>query len=287
MTSQLIDQDPALPGLQSPACPFVVVTGGKGGVGKTTVAANLGVSLAKGRALGDPLLVDLDFALANLDVVLGLRPERNLGDFFSRTHGIEECLHEGPSGLKILPAASGSLEWARPDQARRQRLIEALVDHSPSCGVLVGDSAAGIGPDVLDFALLADRVLVVTTPDPAAVTDAYGVIKALDALSRERECELPTPQVFVNLAGDAAQAREVALRLGEVCQRFLARSPQLIGWMPSSRALRRAAALQRPVVESDPRCSASQAIDRLAARLGRSLGLSTARPLKGQESHGR
>jgi flagellar biosynthesis protein FlhG len=131
---------------------------------------------------------------------------------------------------------------------------------------VLGDSPAGIGPDVLDSAAHADRVLVVTTPEPAALTDAYSVMKALDAHARSAEREIPTPDVFVNLATDAAHARGVAGRLRAACERFLCRSPRLVGWMPRSRGVLSAAGRQEPFVVSDPRSVPARAMRQLARR---------------------
>lgn len=241
--------------------PFLLVTGGKGGVGKTTVAANLGVAL--GRTGADPLLVDLDFALANLDVALGVRPVHTVEDFLDGRRDLEACLHPAPGGVRMLPAGSGSYEMGRPDPRRRVRLREAL--SRIDTGIVVGDSPAGIGDDVLDFAIMAERVLVVTTPEPAAVTDAYGVIKAVDAYAADRGVEVPTPELFVNLATDAREARTVASKLSTICERFLARSPRFVGWMPRSRIVLRGIVGQRPFVLDDPESPPARCLERLSA----------------------
>ena len=242
--------------------PFVLVTGGKGGVGKTALAANLGIELARvGR---DPLVCDLDFALANLDVVLGVPAPFTARDVLDGTRPLEDCVVEAPGGIHILAAGSGS--WARSTLGPLERVrLHAAAVESPA-EIVVGDSPAGIGDDVLDFAALADRVLVVTTPEPAAVTDAYGVIKAIDAFARDRQLEVPTPEVFVNMVRDAAEARIVIEKLSEVCERFLARVPRFAGWMPRSRAVLRGAIEQRPFVLQDPKCLAARQVGRLARR---------------------
>jgi flagellar biosynthesis protein FlhG len=236
------------------------VTGGKGGVGKTTVAANLGVLL--GRSGADPLLVDLDFGLANLDVTLGVRPVHTVEDFLAGRRDLEACLHPTPGGARMLPAGSGSYEMGRPDPRRRVRLREAF--SRVDAGIVVGDSPAGIGDDVLDFAVMAERVLVVTTPEPAAVTDAYGVIKAVDAYAADHGVEVPTPELFVNLATDAREARTVAEKLAAICERFLARSPRFVGWMPRSRTVLRGIVEQRPFVLEDDGSPAGRCLERLS-----------------------
>jgi len=208
--------------------PFVLVTGGKGGVGKSTLAANLGVELA--RTGSRPLLADLDFGLANLDVFLGLEPRDRVAELLGGRE-LSACLATGPEGLSVLTAGSGSPPSASPDDARRRRLLSCILEEPAPCDLVLGDSAAGIGGDVLGFATAADRVLVVTTPDPAALTDAYAVVKAVDFQARREGLEVPTPELFVNLAADASEARSVAEKLRAVCTRFLARSPRFVGWM--------------------------------------------------------
>ena len=250
--------------MSAASCPMILVTGGKGGVGKTTLAANLGVALAKRARV---LVADFDLGLANLDVMLGLRAEATVEHYLDGSRPIRECVVEGPDGLDVLAAGSGVHALARLDDERRQRLLAGIAELSSRYDFVVADSAAGIGPDVLTFAAAADRVVVVTTPEPAAVTDAYGVLKALDGFAGERSVEIPTPEVFVNLADGATAARRVAERIRSVSERFLVRSPRYVGWMPRSRGVQESVAAQRPFAASDPRSLASRCLMRLAERL--------------------
>ena len=145
---------------------------------------------------------------------------------------------------------------------------------------MVGDSPAGIGGDVVDFGVRATRVLVVTTPEPAAVTDAYGVIKALDSFATSREVELPTPDLFINMAASAEEARSVSEKLGTVCRRFLSRSPRLAGWMPRARTVLLSVAAQEPFVLRDPRSLAARCMRRLARRYSHLAGREVQSPLQ-------
>jgi flagellar biosynthesis protein FlhG len=252
----------------------VLVTGGKGGVGKSTLAANLGVELARTGAR--VLLVDLDLGLANLDVLLKLERRAPLEDLLAGRLSIEDCIVAGPAGLDVLPAASGVPELARPDADRRAHLFGELVRASADYDLILGDTAAGIGEDVLAFAAAATRVLVVTAPDPAAVTDAYGVIKALDVWSREADHgvgrEVATPELVVNFAAGVEEARRIAERLRTTAERFLARSPRLVGWLPRSRTVLSCALAQRPFVLANPEASVTRRVRTLSERLSSLTG---------------
>ncbi|MFT4539827.1 MAG: flagellar biosynthesis protein FlhG [Planctomycetota bacterium] len=219
------------------SAPFVLVTGGKGGVGKTTLSARLGVELSE-RGLR-VLLVDLDLGLANLDLMLGTTPVLTLEEALLQGHPIRECVVEGPSGVHLLPAASGVAELATQHASVRARLLEGLAEISSDYDIVLGDSAAGIGPDVLSFAAIAQRVLVVTTPDVGALTDAYGLIKALDHHGTTTGRDIPTPELVINLANGVEQAANLAGKLRGMCERFLSRSPRQAGWLPSAPNLAR------------------------------------------------
>ncbi|MBI5434171.1 MAG: AAA family ATPase [Planctomycetes bacterium] len=247
--------------------PFLLVTGGKGGVGKTTVAVNLALELA--RTGKRPLLVDLDLGLANVDVLMRLAAPRTLEDALSGACRFEDCVVAAPHGLFVLPASSGVADLAALDPERRARLAAGLAELSARYDCVIGDSAAGIGADVLAFASRADCVLVVTTPEPAALTDAYGLIKALDELARQHGGDVPTPELLINLCDGIDQAEFVGRKLRAVCERFLARSPRLAGWLPRSRAVSESVSTQRPFVLGSQRSLESHCLRSLADRVWR------------------
>ncbi len=223
--------------------PFVLVTGGKGGVGKSTLAANLALSVAsEGRSV---LLVDLDLGLGDLETLLSLPAGPSLEEALDGG-GLETALRHGPAGLDVLPAANGSERLARGDAELRSRLLEQLAVLASRYELVIGDSAAGIGPDVLAFACLADRVLITTTPDVTALTDAYGLIKALDRYGARTGADVPTPELVVNQASDVAEADGIARKLRSICERFLCRSPRHAGWLPRSTAIASAVGRGRP-----------------------------------------
>lgn len=242
----------------------VTVTGGKGGVGKSSVAANLAATLAK-RGLR-VLCCDLDFALGNLNVLLGIEPTRNVEDYFDGLEDLRSCITRDSGGFDLLPAGSGTRELARPVRARREALFADLAELSTDYDWIVLDTAAGIGSDVLEACLLADRTVLVTGPEPTALTDAYGLLKALDGLAGERGLSLSTPELFINRVAGPEAAEAIASRLSRVAERFLSRAPRLAGWCPDSREVAQASHGQRPFVEVRPSALATRAIERLAAR---------------------
>ena len=253
----------------SPAmqAPFVLISGGKGGVGKTMLAVNLAVQLAsEGQRV---LLVDLDLGLADAHVLLSLAPQITLAAALAGRRPMRDCVVRAPGGFDLLAAESGAHELARDDEGRRVRLLGALAELSCEYDIVLGDSAAGIGSDVLGFAAAADRVLLVTTPDPTAIADAYGMIKALDAYSAARGIDLPTPELVLNQVDGADQADGLATRLRGVCERFLVRSPRLAGWLPRSASVVASIASQRPFALDRPLSLENHCLRRLSSRVQR------------------
>lgn len=268
------------------APPMVVFSGGKGGVGKTLLAANAAVELARrGHRV---LLVDLDLGLADLDVVLQLSCPHTIEDALAGRVSLRECVVRGPAGVAVLSASSGTPSMARLDADRRAHLFELLFELARDFDVVVADGAAGIGPDVLDACVLADHVFVVTTPEATALTDAYGLIKALHSWSAEHGRDVPTPELVINQSRSLEEAEFTASKLRAVCERFLARSPRSAGWMPDSPAIARSAATQRPFVLEPDRGLPWSCLGRIASRLERlCLGAVLIGAPQGVATHGR
>ena len=250
--------------------PIVLVAGGKGGVGKTTIATNLALALAKrGKRT---LLVDLDLGLADTLVMLKLSARRTIEDALMERCTFQDCILRTEHGIDVLPAGSGTPEMGYLSTELRRRLCATLRELAGSYDIVIADAAAGIGPDVLAFCGLADHVLVVTTPDPAAITDAYGLIKALHTFAAANDQEVATPELLINRADGIEEAEATAAKLRLVCERFLSRSPRNAGWMPGSGAVELAARFQRPFA-LDPRPSlAVSCLAALTTRIARLAG---------------
>ena len=198
---------------------------------------------------------------------------------------LADCVVRYRRGFDVLPASSGTAAMGDLGAGRRERLLEGLSRLGERYDIVVADGAAGIGPDVLGIAAAADHVLVVTTPEPAAVTDAYGLIKAVGGWADGAGAELSTPELVINRARGVDEARATAHKLRAVCERFLARSPRMTGWLPASQVVALAAARQAPFVtgETDAADGGRRALlascvtrigDRLEALLPRSAALS-------------
>lgn len=266
--------------------PFVLFTGGKGGVGKSILAANAAVALAsRGHRV---LLADLDLGLADLDVLLRLSFEHTIEDALLGRARFADCVVEGPGGVRVLGGSSGTAAMGRLHDDERAKLLAGLFELSRGHDVVIADGAAGIGPEVLETCALADHVLVVTTPEPTALTDAYGLVKALHQASVEHGRDVPTPEIVVNQSRSVEEAEHAAAKLRSVCERFLARSPRTAGWMPASTAVARSAALQQPFALATSDGLATGQLARFVARIERlALGAARAPVAQGKGTHGR
>ncbi len=246
-------------------CFSVALASGKGGVGKTTIAANLAVALAGFGAR--VTLVDGDLSLANLDVLLGVIPEKTIEHYFFGDVPLDEIIVEGPRGVRVVAAGSGLQELTQLPGSAFDRLFEALGQLRATSDVLIFDNAAGIGPQVSEIAIRSSRVLLVTWPEPAALVDAYAALKVL----ARRRPQLPVG-LLVNGVRDEAEARRVHRRLCAASERFLGRRLGLDGWVPNDRAVREAAIDQRPALLAEPMAPASRQIELLAASYLRFVG---------------
>ncbi|WP_026340408.1 MinD/ParA family protein [Thioalkalivibrio thiocyanoxidans] len=232
---------------QTPLPRVLAVTSGKGGVGKSSIAVNLGITLARaGRRV---CVLDADTGLANVNILLGLHPEQGLPEVLAGECPIEDVLLDGPYGMKVIPGASGIRDCVELSPARQRRLVTELARIEPQFDDLILDTAAGIGDTTLDFVAAGHQVLLVITPEPTSLTDAFSLLKV--ALRRHPlNC-----QVVVNMVADISEARAVFQRFGGAVEKYLGISVGFLGFIQRDESLRAAVTLQHPVAmfsEHDP-----------------------------------
>jgi flagellar biosynthesis protein FlhG len=236
----------------------IAVTGGKGGVGKSTVAVNLATGLAAaGRRV---VLLDGDLGMANVDVLLGLSPRYTLAHVLSGERTLDEILVSAPQGFMVVPAASGAADLANLDTAAHLGLVQGFSALGARVDVLIVDTAAGIAPGVLQFSQAAQQVLIVLCDEPASMTDAYALVKVLS-----RNHGVRNFRVLANMAASCAAGESLFKRFEGVTARFLDVVLEYAGSIPEDEALRRAVRAQRPVLEAFPSSPAARAFKKLTA----------------------
>jgi flagellar biosynthesis protein FlhG len=237
----------------------IAVTGGKGGVGKTSVAINLATAMSSaGKRV---LLLDGDLGLANVDVLLGLSPRQTLAQVLDGSCTLEQVIVDTPQGFQVVPAASGVAEMANLSAAEHLHIVQAFSTLANRLDVLIVDTAAGIAHGVLQFSQAAQHVLIVVCDEPASITDAYALIKVLSRNHGVREF-----QVVSNMCGKHGDGTQLFNKLERVTSRFLEVVLAYVGEVPEDPYLKRAIREQRPVTEAYPASPAAQAFKKLALK---------------------
>ena len=257
-------QEP-LPESKQRLSPHVIaITSGKGGVGKSSIAVNLGISLAKTGAR--VCIFDADTGLANINILLGLTPKAGLEHVLFGAKSIEEIMLEGPFGVKIIPGANGISECVSLHPRQQLRLTRELARIEGEFDYLLLDTAAGIADNTLDFVGSAHQSVVVITPEPTSLTDAFSLIKVM-----HRRRPGMVYQVVVNMCSNVVQAREVFHRFSTAVEKYIGVHPQNLGYLLRDESMRVAVTLQSPVAlfpETDP---SSRSFIRLADALKKSV----------------
>lgn len=239
----------------------IAVTSGKGGVGKTNVAVNLAVGLARqGREV---VLFDADLGLANVDIALGLKPRFHVGHVLAGEKTLEDILLRGPGGIRVVPAASGVSSLTGLSPSERAGLVHAFSELSVPVDTLIVDTGAGIDSTVLTFSSACDYIIVVICDEPTSITDAYALMKLLS-----QEHGVKGFKLLANMVDHATQGRELYEKLHRVTERFLDISLGYLGAIPRDGYLRRAVQRQSAVVELYPNSHAAQALMEVAGRVG-------------------
>lgn len=238
----------------------LAITSGKGGVGKTNVAVNLAVALA--RLHNRVAILDADFGLGNVDVLLGLAPRRHLGHLLTGESAMQEVVVEGPAGVRIIPSSSGLRDLTALSSRHWERLNAGLDEIRDELDFVLVDTGAGISNNVIEILTSVDRVMIVTTPEPTAIVDAYALLKVLTVADPSREVG-----VLVNSVRDAAEADLVFRQLEVASAKFLHRRLLSFGHVTHDPLLRDAVLMQRAVIDHQPQAPASHCFRMLAARV--------------------
>ena len=241
----------------------IAITSGKGGVGKTNIVANLGVAFQK---LGKKVLIlDADMGLGNLDVLIGLAPKYNLSHVIRGEKTIPEIILTGPESIRILPASSGIQELTNLTTEQKIRVLSQLDVLVDSIDILLIDNAAGISSNVMDFNVTAQEILVVVSPEPTALTDAYALMKVLSLKYSVKHCKL-----MVNLVTGSQEGKEIYRQLNLVASRFLDISIEYIGCVTYDERVTECVKRQKIVSQMYPGTAASRCFISLAKKIMKS-----------------
>jgi len=244
----------------------LAVTSGKGGVGKTFVSANLAAALAK-RGLR-VLVLDADLGLANLDVVLNLYPKLTLHDVFTGKAKLEEAIIKAPGGFSVLLAGSGMVEYSRLTPEVRNEFLKIMANLVPHYDIVLLDTGAGISDVVLFAVSLASEVIVVATPEPTSLTDAYATIKVLVGQQKRQVVRL-----VINQTARLGDGRAITVQLQQVLNRFVTPEPgqavKLVhmGDIPADPSVRQAVMRRQLMLQTAPGCPAGLAVTQLAQKV--------------------
>ncbi|HVT82131.1 MAG TPA: MinD/ParA family protein [Phycisphaerae bacterium] len=242
----------------------IAITSGKGGVGKTNLSVNLASVLAAMRRR--VVLLDADLGLANADILCNVQPKFNLAHVVAGQRQLCEVLTPVPAGFSLIPGASGLAKMADLSEADRKRILHELDTVDESADALIIDTGAGIGRNVLSFTSTADHVVVVTTPEPTAITDAYAVMKVLVRCGTSGRIS-----VMVNMARNREEALQVHERIASVARQFLKTDIAFSGFVVSDAAVQQAVRKRAPFVCQYPNSAAAQCVQAWANRIDHSV----------------
>lgn len=240
----------------------IAVSGGKGGVGKTNVSLNTSIALAQsGKKV---LVLDADLGLANVDVMLGLRVQRNLSHVLSGECELDDIIIKGPAGINIIPATSGTQSMVDLTPNEHAGLIRAFSDMQTEFDILIVDTAAGISDMVLSFCRASQDVMLVVCDEPTSITDCYALMKLLS-----RDHDIFKFKVVANMVRSAKEGQQLFEKLSKVSERFLDVSLELIGVVPFDENIRKSVRKQKAIVEAFPDSPASLGFKNLANKIAK------------------
>lgn len=239
---------------------IMTISSGKGGVGKTNIAINLAIAFAE--AGKKVVVMDADLGLANVNVILGIIPKYNLYHVIKKQKKLREILVDTQYGIQIIAGASGFSQLANLNEEERAAFVEGLKDLSYADYIII-DTAAGVSQNVLTFLKGADDAIIITTPEPTAITDAYGIIKSITTESNNG----PSIKLVVNRVRTVMEGKKVAERVINIAGQFLNVKVNNIGFIFEDSVVQRAVIKQDPFYRSAPNSKAAQSIKHLMTRL--------------------
>ena len=239
----------------------ITITSGKGGVGKSNLAINLAISLSR---LGKKVIVlDADFGLANIEVMLGIRPQYNLSDLMFRGRSLSEIITKGPENVGFISGGSGIREMTSLTREQLINLSARLSERDRQADVVIIDTGAGISENVMEFVMSSAEVFLIATPEPTSITDAYALLKTLNhqpEFTREH-CHI---KLIANKVNNEKNGKELFEKLSVVADKFLNISLEYMGAIPSDTNMSKAVMKQQPLTIAYPNSQAARAIDDMA-----------------------
>ncbi|MBI6547040.1 MAG: MinD/ParA family protein [Cyanobacteria bacterium NC_groundwater_1444_Ag_S-0.65um_54_12] len=245
---------------KTPKSRILVITSGKGGVGKTNLTVNLALAFAKRGC--QVILFDADMGMANIDVLLNISPPHNISDVIAGHKTLADILYPVETNLRVVAGGSGIAQLASLAPAVLQQTVDKLAELETQTDFLLIDTGAGISPNVLGFVLAAPEVIVMTTPEPTAIIDAYGILKTLDGQNREARVFL-----LFNMVESESEARKTFAKIFQIIERFLAIRPLFLGWIEKDGNVGRSVLQQQPFLRTYPYTLAAKRIHLLAGTL--------------------
>ena len=239
---------------------IIAVGSGKGGVGKTSITVNLGLALQQMDK--KVLIMDVDLGMANVDIMLGLTPRYNLSHILQGKCSFEDALMEGPDRLNILPGTSGVEDLVNISYREVGRLLEACARMEEEYDIILLDIGAGVHNSIINFLMASDETLVILTPEPTAIMDAYSLVKILSSRDYGNKVGL-----IVNQVDSEKEAEKVGSRMSKVIHQYLDFSIKFQAYIPYDHNVQKAVKKQDPVMTLYPDCSAGIAINKLACKL--------------------
>jgi flagellar biosynthesis protein FlhG len=240
---------------------IITVSSGKGGVGKTNLSINLAIAYSQiGKKV---VLLDADLGLANVNVILGIIPEFNLYNLIKNNKTMKEILIDTKVGIHIIAGASGFSKIANLDDEERDRFISEMSELS-FADIIIIDTSAGVSNNVLSFIAAADEAVIITTPEPTAITDAYGIIKIISTELTENKIGI---KLVVNRVKSVTEAKKVAQRVVNIAGQFLNTKVDYLGYVYEDPIVQNAVLRQKPFIISDPKCKASICLKHIVGRL--------------------